>query len=59
MGGTRCEECINYEYDEEYDAYMCGVDLDMDEAEAFMAGQRQSCPFFRAGDEYTIVREQN
>ena len=32
---SNCEMCRNYEYDEEYDSYMCSVDLDMDEAESF------------------------
>ena len=59
MAKTNCEECINYEYDEDYDEYACGVDLDMDEAEAFIFGRRKNCPFFRPGDEYTIVKKQD
>jgi hypothetical protein len=50
---------MNYEYDEEYDCYRCSVDLDMDEAEKFMTFSFRSCPYFRAGDEYTIVKKQN
>ena len=59
MANTNCEECLNYAYDEEYDEYYCGVDLDMDEAEAFLGGTNKSCPFYRPGDEYTIVKKQN
>ena len=59
MAKTNCEDCMNYEYDEEYDEYLCSVDLDMDEAEAFLARRSQNCPFYRPGDEYTIVKEQN
>ena len=47
------------EYDEEYDCYRCSVDLDMDEAEQFMTYSVRSCPYYRPGDEYTIVRKQN
>ena len=50
---------MNYEYDEQFDEYCCGVSLDMDEAEGFMLGRTKSCPFYRPGDEYTIVRKQN
>ena len=59
MAKTNCEDCMNYEYDEEYDEYRCSVDLDMDEAEAFLSGRNRACPFYRPGDEYTIVKEQN
>lgn len=56
---SNCESCINYEYDEEYDCYCCSVDLDMDETEQFITGRFSSCPFFKPGDEYTIVKKQN
>ena len=56
---TQCDSCLNFEFDEEYNEYYCGVSLDMDEAEGFMLGKTKSCPFYRPGDEYTIVRKQN
>ena len=56
---SNCDMCMNYEYDEEYDCYRCSVDLDMDEAEQFMTYTVRSCPYYRPGDEYTIVRKQN
>lgn len=56
---ANCENCLNYEYDEEYDEYYCGVTLDMDEAARFLHGDTAACPFYRPGDEYTIVRKQN
>ena len=55
---TNCEQCLYYEYDEDYDCYRCGIDLDEDEAERFMTGRSDGCPFFTPGDEYTIVRKQ-
>ena len=56
---SSCDMCMNYEYAEEYDCYRCSVDLDMDEAEQFMTYSVRSCPYYRPGDEYTIVRKQN
>ena len=37
------------------------IDLASAEDEVFtlLQGKRQSCPYFRQGDEYTIVRKQN
>ena len=55
----RCEECINFEYDDEYECYVCICDLDSDEMENFIRGNTAACPYFRPGDEYTIVRKQN
>jgi hypothetical protein len=54
-----CDMCMNYVYDEEYDCYMCSVDMDEDELYSVFSGTRRSCPYFRFGDDYTIVRKQN
>lgn len=53
-----CEECMHYEYDDEYECYICEMDLDQDEMERFMRGNFKNCPFYEPGDEYTIVRKQ-
>ncbi len=53
-----CEECMHYDYDEDYDAYICEMDLDQDEMELFLRGAVKSCPFYEPGDEYKIVRRQ-
>lgn len=53
-----CEDCMNYFYDEEYECYACAMDFDQDEAEYFISAKKQ-CPYFRFGDDYTIVRKQN
>ena len=29
--GSNCEYCMNYEYDEDYEYYVCTQDLDQDE----------------------------
>ena len=54
-----CELCVNYAYDEEIEEYYCAVNLDEDEMAGFLLQTRKECPFFRFGDEYTIVRKQN
>lgn len=54
-----CEDCENYEYDEECEDYVCAVDMDMDELEQFLLSRRTRCPYYRVRDEYRIVRRQN
>ena len=56
-----CEDCIHYSYDDEYECYICdvNVNLDQDEAYKFISGTLSNCPYFRFGDDYTIVKKQN
>ncbi len=54
-----CDDCMNYYYDEEWDCYSCAVDLDQDEMSRFITGNFKECPYYRQGDEYTIVKKQN
>ena len=35
-----CDTCVNYSYDEDYEYYVCDVDLDEDEMQA-LPGSRQ------------------
>lgn len=53
-----CETCANYCYDEEYEEYLCDVNMDEDEYVRIMANRREVCPFYRNGDEYRVVRKQ-
>ncbi len=57
-GRTSCEQCSNYVYDEDYDYYVCEMDLDEDEMYRFLSSSVDSCPYFRGEDEYMIVRKQ-
>ena len=59
MAKANCEFCINYSYDEDYECYTCLMDLDEDEMYRFVNGDFCECPYFRAGDDYAIVRSQN
>ena len=49
---------MNYEYDEDYECYVCAMDLDEDEMYNFLTGHSDNCPYFQYGDEYRIVRKQ-
>jgi hypothetical protein len=57
-GMSNCEMCVNYVYDEDCECYVCDVDLDEDEMARFMMNSFSDCPYFKFGDEYTIVRRQ-
>ena len=43
--GSSCEYCMNYEYDEDYEYYVCTQDLDQDEMYRFITGQFRECPY--------------
>ena len=55
---TKCETCNFYNYDEEYDDYVCDMDLDEDEMARFLASDVNACPFWRPGDEYRTAHKQ-
>ena len=55
---SKCEDCLYYEYDDAYGFYVCDMDLDEDETAQFIGGRFQNCPYYRPGNEYTIVRKQ-
>lgn len=56
--GTKCDDCLYFEYDEGVEDYVCVMALDEDEAERLYRGQYAECPYYRPGDEYTIVKKQ-
>ena len=54
----RCDTCVNFVYDEDYECYICEADLDEDEMARFMTSSYRDCPYYRNGDEYLVVRKQ-
>ena len=54
----QCENCVYYIYDEDYEEYICTMDMDEDEYAHLMSDERYSCPYYRNGDEYAVVRKQ-
>lgn len=61
MASTACESCLYFYYDDETDEYLCEMTDCMDEDDVFRleSEPRRGCPYYRPGDEYTIVRRQN
>ncbi|SHJ45848.1 DUF6472 family protein [Hespellia stercorisuis] len=55
---SKCEDCANYEYDEECEYYVCQQNLDEDEMMRFVQGDFTECPYYQTSDEYKIVRSQ-
>ena len=54
----KCESCVFYSYDEDYDDYICEMDLDEDEMVRFLSNQSSQCPYWRPGGEYLTARKQ-
>lgn len=56
-----CENCMHLEYDDTIKEYVCAVSSIMDEDDLARMSYSKSkqCPYFRLGDEYTLVRKQN
>ena len=53
-----CETCTYFTYDEDYECYVCDIDMDEDEYVRLMPDDHYSCPYYRSGDEYLVVRKQ-
>ena len=58
-GVANCDCCSNYVYDEDYECYVCDMNLDEDEMMRFLTTPNYHCPYFRLDDEYGVVRRQN
>ena len=58
MEASCCETCRNYVYDEDYEYYVCDMDLDEDEMYRFLSASTYSCPYPQLDNEYSIVRKQ-
>lgn len=55
---TKCETCQFYDFDEDYDDYVCAADMDEDEYARFLSADTRSCPYWRSGDDYATARRQ-
>lgn len=55
---SNCESCVFYDYDEDYETYVCRQNLDQDEMGRFLSSHTSSCPFYRYYDEYKSVHKQ-
>lgn len=55
---NQCDDCQYYSYDEDYDSYACEMSLDEDEYARMMESSKATCPYYKRGDEYSVVRKQ-
>lgn len=53
-----CDECSNFVYDEDYDCYVCMVDMDEDEMYRFLQSKNKECPYYDPTDDYFLARKQ-
>ena len=51
--------CAYFDYDDDYEEYVCIMNMDEDEAVRYYSGSHQNCPYFRFYDEYKVVQKQN
>lgn len=58
MKENECDHCLYLDYDEEVDEHYCSLTLDQDDIEKLTYNRHASCPYFRRGDDYTIVKKQ-
>lgn len=56
-----CENCMHLEYDEVIKQYVCSIEYAMDEDDLARMSYypNKRCPYYKIGDEYTLVRKQN
>lgn len=55
---SNCDSCNNFIYDEEFEEYVCEVDMDQDEMGNFLTNSFFQCPYYQFNDEYKVVRKQ-
>lgn len=53
-----CDTCAYLIYDDEFEEYVCDVSMDEDDYSRLMSDSHYSCPFYKNGDEYSVVRKQ-
>lgn len=54
----QCDVCAYFDYDEDWEQYVCMINMDEDDAVRYYES-KSDCPYFRFYDEYKIVRKQN
>jgi len=55
---AQCDTCSNYIYDEDYEDYMCMVDIDEDDASRAFTDSHYQCAYYQYDNEYAVVRHQ-
>lgn len=55
---SSCDTCRYFTYDEDYDDYICDMDMDEDDYYRLITDHHYSCPYYLNDDEYEVVRHQ-
>lgn len=55
--GMECETCYYYDYDEEFDCFVCLMQIDQDDMARVME-RHSRCPYYRQGDDYYLATRQ-
>ncbi|MCQ2540697.1 MAG: DUF6472 family protein [Lachnospiraceae bacterium] len=55
---SNCDSCNNLVYDEDYECYVCDMDLDEDDMVRFLQGNTRECPYYQSNNEYEVVKHQ-
>jgi hypothetical protein len=56
--GASCDTCAYFFYDDEYEEYVCDINMDEDDYGRLVNSGFKGCPYYRDGDEYKVVRHQ-
>ena len=54
----RCDECLFYVFDDDYQEFVCDANVDEDDYDRMLERGGKECPYWRDGDEYKVVRHQ-
>lgn len=55
---SSCDTCLYYTYDEDYESYMCDMDMDEDEYVRLITDSHYHCPYYQNDNEYAVVKKQ-
>lgn len=56
---SNCDDCMYFEYDYDFEDYVCTQScLDEDDYARMAEDKHYTCPYYRQGNEYTIVKKQ-
>ena len=58
MTDIQCQYCAYLVYDEDEEEYVCDCQMDEDDYARLVSNHYKSCPYYRNGDEYRVVRKQ-
>ena len=53
-----CDTCAYFVYDEDFEEYLCDINMDEDDFARLMQDEHAACPYYRNGDEYAVARKQ-